>query len=138
MPSPGGASLAAAHRVVDRVLSHASYVGFASEPALDSRLSDCNTHVFLIADHADSAHASARDEPNLAGGQLAVHERSLLGGNLDTGSCAAGKLSAFARLELHVVHHRAQRDLRQRQSIARPDLAASIISPTVRPWQCRT
>jgi hypothetical protein len=51
-------------------------------------------------------------------------EVAFLGHELHGGAGAAGELAARARLELDVVHGRADRDVPQRQGVARADLRA--------------
>src|SRR6516225_4823490 len=59
------ASLAAAHRVANRVLGHAALVRLAAHPALSSSLAQAYIHVFRIADHSDGRSALGTNTAHL-------------------------------------------------------------------------
>ena len=124
MPATGGLALAAAQWVVDRV--HRDTAGLRADalPAVATGLPDLGQLVFLVANLADRGTAVDADSPHLRAGQAQGGEVALLGDQLDAGTGATGDLAAPAGLHLDVVDHGADRDVAQRQGVARPDLAA--------------
>src|SRR5258708_3675914 len=122
MAAAGGAPLAAAHRVVDRVHRHAAVVRAAAQPALAPRLAEGDVLVIEVADLADRGVALDVHPPHLARGQLDLRPAAVARHQLRAGAGAAHHLAALAELELDVVDHRAERDEAQRQGVADVDL----------------
>src|SRR5437588_10588893 len=60
----GGAALAAAHRVADRVHRGAAVVRLAAHPPLAARLAKADVHVLGVADRADGGPALRRHAPH--------------------------------------------------------------------------
>ena len=73
------------------------------------------------------AAAVDRHAAHLGAGQAQGGEVALLGHELDAGAGAAGHLAAAAGLELDVVDGGADRDVAQRQGVARTDLGAVAV-----------
>ena len=105
-----GFTLAATHRVIDRVHDHAAHVRTPALPAGASGLAARHVHVIDVADLADRREAGLVDPANFAGRQFhqrvtgfAVAQRRLLPG-------AARNLAAAARGDLNVMNVRSQRN----------------------------
>src|SRR5512141_1717730 len=115
----GGAAFAAAQRMVDRVHDDAADRGANAEPAIAAGLAERDLFVVEVADLADGRHAIDEDKPDFAGGQPKVGVLPFLRQDLDDRTRGTGDLSAFANLELDVVDERADRDVPDREGIAR-------------------
>src|SRR5450631_3800109 len=90
MPAAGGASFAAAVRMVDRVHGDAAVVRALSEPAVAARLAERGVHVVRIGDRADRGEALTVNEPLLAGTQPQRNVALVAADNLGIGSSGAG------------------------------------------------
>src|SRR5262245_42072913 len=97
------ATLAPAHRMVDRVHGDAAHRRPDAHPPGTPGLPDRDVLVVEVADLADGGEAVHVDQPDLAGGQLDVGHLAFLGDQLSPGARAPAELPALARLELHVV-----------------------------------
>src|SRR6267142_1646383 len=115
-------ALAAAHRVVDRVHDRAAHRGPEALPAHAPGLADRDVLVIEVADLAHGGHAVERDQPHLARGQPQRRAGAFLGEQLGLGAGTAAHLRAAAGLQLDVVHERADRDVADRQRVARHDV----------------
>src|SRR5262245_22233699 len=115
-------ALAATHRVVDRIHDRATHRWPEATPAHAARLADRDVLVIEIADLADRGHAVEADEPDLARRQLQGRAAAFLGQQLRLSAGAAAELSAAARLELHVVHQGADRDVPDRPRVPGQDV----------------
>jgi hypothetical protein len=73
----------------------------------------CRRDVLVVgvADRADGRAALRADHAHLARRQAQRGHVALLGHQLDAGAGRAGHLAAAAGLQLHVVHHGAERDV---------------------------
>src|SRR5207245_201278 len=116
-----GAALAAAVRMVDRVHGDAAHRGAYAAPAPAARLADRLQVVLLVADLADGRPAVDMNLADLTRAKPQLRIRTLAGEHLDVRARRAGDLRAFARHHLHAVHDGADRDIAQRQRIARLD-----------------
>ena len=88
----------------------------------------------MIADLADRRQALDVDEPDFARRHLHRRVAAFLGHQLHGRSGRPRDLPALARLQLDVVHHRAERNVLQRQAVARQDVdARRPTSPGRRP-----
>src|SRR5205807_6785983 len=97
-------SLAAAHRVIDRVHDHAAYMRTPALPARAPGLAARNVHVIDVADLADRGETGVVNPANFARREFhervtgfAVAERRLL-------ARAARNLTAASRRDLDVVN----------------------------------
>ena len=124
MAAAGALAFAAAEGVVDRVHGHAAGLGADALPAVAAGLADADQLGLGVADLAEGGPAVDGHPAHLGGGQPQGGVVALLGHQLDAHAGAAGHLAAAARLELDVVHDRADRDVAHRQGVARPDLGA--------------
>src|SRR5690606_35271015 len=111
-------------RVVDGVHRHAAGLGADALPAVAAGLADLEQLVLGVADRTDRGAAVDRHAAHLGGGQAQRRVLALAGDELHAGAGRAGHLAARARLDLDVVHHRADGDVAQRQRVAGPDLRA--------------
>src|SRR6185437_12223409 len=115
-------ALAAAQRMVDRVHGHAAGLGPDALPPVATRLAQRDQAGLGVADLTDGGPAVDRDPAHLGGGQAQGGEDTLLGDQLHAHPRPSGDLAPGARLELHVVHGRADRDVPQRQCVAGTDV----------------
>src|SRR5258705_10178881 len=118
----GRLALAAAERVVHRVHRDAADVRTLAEPAAASRLADRHVLVIEVADLADRRQALDVDLANLARRHAHAGVVALARDQLHRGAGAARNLAALARLQLHVVNLRAERNVLQPQTVARQDV----------------
>src|SRR5262249_17616482 len=119
MPPAGGAALAAAVRMIDRVHRYAAVVRHAPHPALTPSLADRNVHVVRVGHRADRRHAAAVHQALLGRVEPQDHVFAVAADDLRVGAGRARKLPTLADLELDVVHDRADRDVAERHGVAR-------------------
>ena len=138
MAAAGGLALAAAHRVVDRVHRHAAVVRLAS------RASGCGPPCRSTRSRARgcrpgrSWRSSRRARlPHLARGQRTCAQSPSRAMSCAPAPARAHHLAALAVLQLDVVDHRAERDLRERQGVADVDVGALARRSTVAPTSGR-
>src|SRR6266545_4950033 len=117
-------ALATTQRVVDGVHGHAAGLRTHALPPVAAGLAHLDQLVLGVADLADRGPAVDGYPAHLGGGQAQRGVGALLGEEHDGRAGRAGHLAACARLELDVVDRRADRDVAQRQGVARPDLGA--------------
>src|ERR1035437_1772597 len=122
VPAARRLSLAAPHRVVDRVHGNAAVVGFPAEPAVAAGLPDRDVLVLEVSDLADRGIAVDEDLPELAGRDAEEGVVSFLRHQLRAGPCRAGELRALDGLELDRMDDRADRDRPERQGVPRDDV----------------
>src|SRR5688572_2323210 len=122
MPAAGGLAFAAAERVIHRVHRDAAHVRPLAHPARAARLADRHVLVVDVADLAHRGEALDVDEPDLARRHLHRRIRAFLGDELYARSGRPRDLAALALLQLHVVDLRAERDVLERQAVARQDV----------------
>src|SRR5712692_8158158 len=116
-----GLSLTAAMRVVDWIHRDAAHGGPHAAPADASGLADRFQAVLLVSDLADRRAAIDVHFANLPGTQAYLGIAALACERLHRGPCCARKLPAPAGLHLHAVNGGSDRDVPQRQGIARLD-----------------
>src|SRR6266699_5554898 len=116
-----GLSLTAAMRVVDRIHRDAAHGGSHAAPAHAPGLADRFQAVLLVADFADRRAAFDVHFANLPGTQAHLGVAPLAGAQLHRSPCRARKLRAPAGLHFHAVNGGSDRDVPQRQGIARFD-----------------
>src|SRR5688572_21177116 len=122
MTAARGLALTAAERVINRVHRHAADVRALPEPAVAPRLADRHVLVIGVADLADRRDALDVDLPDLARRHLDRRVFAVARDQLHRRAGAAGDLAALAGPQLHVVDLRAERDVLQRQAVARQDV----------------
>src|SRR6266436_3459927 len=116
-----GLSLAAAVRVVDRIHRDAAHGGPHAAPADAPGLADRLEAVLLVANFADGGAAVDVHLTDLARTQPQLRVAALSREQLNRGARGARKLCAPAGLHLDAVNRGADRDVPQRQGIARFD-----------------
>src|SRR5262245_25529765 len=124
MTATRGRASTTTERVIDRVHRHATHLRPLAETAAASGLAAGDVLVVDVADLADRRHALDVDLANLARGHLDRRVLALARHQLHPRSRAARDLPALARPQLDVVNGRAQRDVLERQAIARQDVDA--------------
>src|SRR5712691_1465312 len=115
-------TLAPAHRMIDGIHDRAAHGGPEPLPAHPARFAHGYVLVVEIADLSDGGHALELDLTHLARGQLEVGMVAFLGQELGQGARAPAELPTLARLQLDVVHERAERNVPDGQGIARQDV----------------
>src|SRR5579864_211231 len=108
----------AAVRVIDRVHSHAAVRWPPPMPARAPCLAVRDVFMIQIAKLADSRHAVQREFPRFARWQLDERDVALFAEQLSGAPRRTHQLSALAGRKLEVVHHRAGRNIANRQSVA--------------------
>src|SRR5688572_2775058 len=121
-----GAVLAAAVRVVDRVLGDAAGQRALAHPAGAAGLGEILVLVVRVRDRADRAHAVRADVALLARVQADDDHAAVATDDLDVDRKRTGDLAALARLHLDIVDDGADRHLAELHRVARlhVDLAA--------------
>src|SRR5271169_1585851 len=115
-------ALAAPHRVVHGVHRDAAVVRLPAEPAVAAGLADGDVLVLEVADLPDRGVAVDAHAPELARRHAEERVSALLRHELRPGSGRARHLPAAARLQLHVVHDRAERDRLERKGVSDHDI----------------
>src|SRR4051812_47514980 len=118
----GGLALTATVRVVDRVHRHAADGRALALPAHAAGLAPVDVGLLGVADLADRRAAARVDVADLAGRHAQLRVRAVLGDELHRGARRAGDLGATAGADLDGVHDGADRDVAQRQAVARLDV----------------
>src|SRR6266853_1741239 len=116
-----GLALAAAMRVVDGIHRHAAHGRPHAAPADASGLADRFQAVLLVADLTNGGAAVDVHLANLARTQPQLRVAALSRKQLNRGARGARELCAPAGLHLHAVNRSTDRDVPQRQGIARFD-----------------
>src|SRR4051812_2734374 len=122
MAAARGLAFTAAERVVDRVHRDATHVRPLAKPAAAAGLADRHVLVIEVADLPDRGVALDENLAHFARRHLHGGVVAFLGHQLHRRSGAARDLAALARLQLHVVDQRAERNALQRQRVARQDV----------------
>src|SRR5262245_74524 len=117
-------ALAATVRMVDRVHRDTAYRRPLALPAHPAGLAPTDVGLLGVADLADRRAAADVDVAHLAGRQSQLSAPALLGDQLHAGSSRPAELRAAARTELDRVDRRSDRDVAQRQVVARLDVGA--------------
>src|SRR3954451_6998012 len=124
VPATRCLALATAVRVVDRVHRHAADGRPLALPTHPAGLAPVDVALLGVAHLADGGAAAHVDVADLAGRHPQLGERTLLGHQLHAGTGRPGDLGATARPQLDRVHRGADRDVAQRQGVARLDVGA--------------
>src|SRR4051812_20794935 len=120
----GGLALTTAVRVVHRVHDDTADGRALALPPHAAGLAPVDVRLLGVADPADGGAAAHVDVAHLAGGHAQLRAAALLGDQLGRVAGGAGDLGAAARTQLDAVHRRADRDVAQRQVVARLDVGA--------------
>ena len=109
-------------RVVVGVHYRTTNSGTEAHVALTTGLTDLHICMIGIANHANGSHAVAGHVAQLAGGQTNHALAVLLSHQLSADACGTNQLCALARVQLDVVDHGTNRDVLNRQAVARLDV----------------
>src|ERR1035437_4471644 len=121
IPARGGLAFAAAVGVVDRVHGHAAHGRAYAAPAHATGLAHRFQRMLFIADFADGGAALDVHLAHFAGAQAKLGVTALAREELHRGAGRARNLHAFAGQHLDAMHGGADRNIAQRQGIARLD-----------------
>src|SRR4051812_7990551 len=122
VPTTGGLTLATTVRVVDRVHGDTADGRALALPPHAAGLAPVDIRLLGVAHLADGRAAAHIDVADLAGRHAQLSEAALACDQLDAGPGRAGDLRPAAGTELDGVNHRADRDVPQRQVVARLDV----------------
>src|ERR687893_339334 len=126
--APAGClALTATVRVIDRVHHHTANRGSLSLPAHPAGLAPVDVALFGVSDLTDRGATPDIDIANLSGRHPQLAVRTVLGHQLNPRPSRAGDLRAATGTELDRVHHRADRDIAQRQVVARLDVGLGTV-----------
>src|SRR3954453_10584728 len=118
----GGLALTTTVRVVDRVHRHAADGRALALPAHAAGLAPVDVGLLGVADLAHGRAAARIHVADLARRHAQLRVRPVLGDELHRGAGRAGDLRAAAGTDLDGVHDGADRDVAQRQAVARLDV----------------
>src|SRR5580658_2653021 len=118
----GGARLATAVRVVDRVHRDAAHRRSLAEMALTTGLADHFVLVVEVAELADRRAADGQDAPHLARGHAHLGVGAFFGHQLGGATGRAHELAALTGPQLDVVDDGPERDVLQREGVAGLDV----------------
>src|SRR5262245_47326930 len=107
MAAAAGATLAAAHRVVDRVHGDTAVVRPLAQPPRAAGFADGDVGVVDVRHLADRRVAAKVNLPNFAAGEANLGVVAVLGHEDASGAGGAHQLTALALLHLDVVDGRA-------------------------------
>src|SRR5690606_13095145 len=116
------ATLTPTQRVIDRIHGDPADLGPLSGPAGRTRLAENAELVVAVADLPDRRHALLAEPTNLRRGEANRDVIAFLRDHADRRSRRPRHLSALARLELHVVDRRAQRNPLERERMSDDDV----------------
>src|SRR3990170_1300594 len=116
-------SLPATVRVIARAHSRPAYRRANAQVPLPAGLAKLDIGVVGVADLTDRGITRLPDQSHLARRQTDGGVDAFFAQHLSGGPGRANELAAASFLELDVVNQRAERNARQRQAVARPDLS---------------
>src|SRR5262249_30879236 len=90
-------------------------------PARAASFTDLGVHVVRVAHGTDGRHAGFVNQAQLTAGQLELDVGAIFTGHLHSATGAAGHLTTARGFELDVVDHGTNRNVLERQSVARSD-----------------
>src|SRR5262245_24827868 len=111
MTSTGRLAFAAAERMIDRIHGHTADVRPLPQPSVSAGLPNRDVLVLDVSDLSNRGETLDKDVANFARRHFYRCVFAFFGDELNGGSGAPGDLAALARLELHVVNLRAERDV---------------------------
>src|SRR5712691_12760424 len=129
--APFGLGLAANRRLalattvgmVARIHGCAAHRGSNAQVAGSAGLTDADRRVLGVTDLAERGHAFDVHQADLARGQPHLGPGTFLGHQLRADACPAHHLTAAPWLELDVVDDRPDRDILQRERVARRQIS---------------
>src|SRR4051794_114802 len=127
----GGLALTTTVRVVNRVHRHTANGRADAQPALAAGLAPVDVALLGVADLADRGAAALVDQADLTGRHAEVGHRALLRQQLHGGTGGAGELGAATRTDLDRVDRGTDRDVAQRQVVARLDVGPGTVLDAV-------
>src|SRR3954471_11082969 len=134
----GGLALTTTVRVVDRVHRHAAHRRALALPAHAAGLAPVDVGLLGVADLADRRTAADVDIADLTGRHPQLGVRAVLRDQLHGRAGRAGDLRAAAGSQLDGVHDGADRDVAQREAVARLDVGArTVLDPVALPQPVR-
>src|SRR5262245_3066022 len=122
IPAAGSLSFTTSVRVVHRIHRHTTNVRPNPAPARAAGFSQRNVFVFDIAYLAHGGATLDWHPPNLAGRHAQLCIRPFLGQQLRKRSRGARHLPPFARTQFDIVNLRAERNVPNRQTVARKNV----------------
>src|SRR5947208_9519912 len=108
-------------RMVDRIHRDAAHRRPDAAPALRTRLADRAQAVLFVTDFADGRAAIDVHFADFAGAKPQLRVGAFACKQLHAGTGRTRELRTLARLHLHAVNRRADRNIAQRERIARLD-----------------
>src|SRR3954462_6602012 len=127
----GGLALATTVRVVDRVHRDTADGRALALPAHAAGLAPVDVGLLGVAHLADRRPAAGVDVADLAGRHAQLRVGPALPDQLDRGARGPGDLGAAAGADLDGVHDGADRDVAQRQAVARLDVGRRAVLDAV-------
>src|SRR5262249_38647703 len=124
MAAAAGLSFPTTHGVVDGVHGHAADARALPAPAVAASLTPGYQLVLGVPDLAHGGPTVCVDHADLARGEPKRRPLAFLGQQLDPSAGGAAHLGAPAGLQLDGVDDGADRDVRERECIPRPDVRA--------------
>src|SRR4051794_36150807 len=138
VPAAGGLALTTTVRVVDRVHGDTADGRALALPPHPAGLAPVDVALLGVAHLADGGAAAHVDVADLTGRHPQLRVRPFLGDQLHAGAGGAGDLGAATGPQLDAVHHGADRDVAQRQVVARLDVRArTALDPVALPQPVR-
>src|SRR4029453_2347877 len=138
VPAAGGLAFATAERVVDRVHGPPAHGRALALPPQPAGLAPADVGLLGVADLADRRPAPDVDVADLTGRHPQLGVRALLGHQLHARAGRPGDLGSATGTQFDRVHHGADRDVTQRQAVARLDVRARpVLDPVALPEQVR-
>src|SRR5437588_5080263 len=119
LAADGGFAFATAVGMVARVHGRTAHRGPEAHVPRATGLADADRGVLRVTDLAQGRHALDVHQPNFAGRQAHLRPHAFLGHQLRAHAGAADHLPTAAGLQLDVVDDRADRDVSQRERVAR-------------------
>src|SRR4029079_18682572 len=127
----GGLALTTTVGVVNRVHRHTADGRADAQPALAAGLAPVDVALLGVADLADRGAAALVDQADLTGRHAEVGHRALLREQLHGGTGGAGELGAATGTELDRVDRGTDRDVAERQVVARLDVGPGTVLDAV-------
>src|SRR3954462_15404311 len=127
----GGLALTTTVGVVNRVHRHTANGRADAQPALAAGLAPVDVALLGVADLADRGAAALVDQADLTGGHTKVGHGALLRQQLHGGTGGAGELGAATGTDLDRVDRGTDRDVAERQVVARLDVGPGTVLDAV-------
>ncbi|BAS16773.1 conserved hypothetical protein [Arthrobacter sp. Hiyo8] len=131
--STGSLTFTTTVRVIDRVHGDTTDGRANALPAHTAGLTPVDVRLLGVADLADGSAAAHVNVADFTGGQTQLGETAFLGDELNRSTCGTGHLGAATRTQFNCVDGGTNRDVAQRQVVARLDVSVGPAS-TKSPW----